>query len=139
MGVPKSNMKKNAFKSSLDKLTRNLYYSSESTYPFEILVWGKISEWETEKKISSLHPPGSLPEKSDLDDFFNKCIRNIMIGGGEKPERVAEQYRNLAEFIHTNTKKSILYRCGRIQVGIYIVLVTEDGNVYILKTTSIET
>ena len=132
-------MKKNSLKSSLEKLCHNLYYSSESNYPFEILSWGKINPLEIEKKITSLHPAGNLPEMADVDDFFNKCIRNVMIGGGYKPELVAQQYRNLAAFIQSNTKKSILYRCGKIQVGIYIVLITEDEKVFVLKTTSIET
>lgn len=132
-------MKKKSLKSSLEKLCHNLYYSSESNYPFEILSWGKIDALEIEKKITSLHPAGNLPEMADVDDFFNKCIRNVMIGGGAKPELVAQQYRDLAAFIQSNTKKSILYRCGKIQVGIYIVLITEDEKVFVLKTTSIET
>jgi hypothetical protein len=132
-------MKKNSFKSTLEKLCHNLYYSSESNYPFEVLSWGKIDVLEIERKITVLHPVGNLPEPFDLDDFFNKCIRNVMIGGGDRPELVAQQYRNLADFIHSNTKKSILYRCGKIQVGIYIVLITEEGKVFVLKTTSIET
>jgi len=132
-------MKKNSFKSSLEKLSHNLYYSSESNYPFDILSWGKIDVLQIEKKITSFHPAGNVPEMADVDDFFNKCIRNVMIGGGDMPELVAQQYRNLAAFIHSNTKKSILYRCGKIQVGIYIVLITEDGKVFVLKTTSIET
>ena len=132
-------MKKKSLKSSLEKLCHNLYYSSESNYPFEILSWGKIDALEIEKKITSLHPAGNLPEMADVDDFFNKCIRNVMIGGGDKPELVAQQYRNLAALIESKTKKSILYRCGKIQVGIYIVLITEDEKVFVLKTTSIET
>ena len=124
---------------SLASLTDGLTYSSESDYPFEIMDWGKMKEPALITHIAGLHATSSAPEHVPVDAFFAKCIRNIEISGDPEMNKVADQYKKLRDFLSDKSLHTQLWRCGKIQVGIYFVITSQDGHMIVLKTTSIET
>lgn len=52
---------------------------------------------------------------------------------------IAERYKKLQAFLATNAKGVSVWRFGSTEVGIFIVILTQEENVIVLKTTSIET
>jgi hypothetical protein len=124
---------------TLATLTEGLTYSSESDYPFEVQDWGKMKESALTEHIAGLHATSSAPEQVPVDAFFAKCIRNIEISGDPEMNKVADRYKKLRDFLTDKSLHTQLWRCGKIQVGIYFVITGQDGHVIVLKTTGIET
>lgn len=132
-------MNSTTIRKSLTTLTEGLTYSSESDYPFEIQDWGKLKEPAIKEHIAGLHATSSAPEQVPVDAFFAKCIRNLEISGDEEMNKVSDRYKKLRDFLADKSLHTQLWRCGKIQVGIYFVITSQDGHVIVLKTTGIET
>lgn len=120
-------------KKELQELTRGLLYYSESEYPFAILDWDK-----DQSGILAVHPPGVPFEEIRSADFFEKVIRN-MNQGDDEMKKVGARYRKLYDFIQSNFESCSIWRSGKIEISIYIVCCSRDGDCLALKTTSIET
>lgn len=128
-----------SFKKNLSALADQLYFSSESDYPFEILDWGNISDNDIQKQILVKHPGVAGTESLAASTFFGKCIRNAQASGDEQMKVVASRYEKLQAFIQENAASVEVLRCGKIEVGVYIVMRTKKNEVVVLRTTSIET
>ncbi|HPH85234.1 MAG TPA: nuclease A inhibitor family protein [Ferruginibacter sp.] len=124
---------------SLTTLTEGLTYSSESDYPFEILDWGKLKEAAIKEHIAGLHATSSAPEQVPVDAFFKKYIHNLELSGDPDMNKLVLRYKKLRDFLADKSLHIQLWRCGKIQVGIYFVVSSQDGNLVVLKTTAIET
>ena len=126
-------------KKELGQLINGLLFFSESEYPFQLLDWGSQKPDQVKAAIISRHPAGSPVEQIAADDFFHKIIRNMNNGGDENMMKIGKRYAAMQEFIHTNLSSASIWRCGKIEIGIYIVMNTKDGHCLVLHTTSIET
>lgn len=126
-------------KKQLGELTRGLLFYSESEYPFEILDWNSLKPDQVKNAILQRHPAGSPLTEIGTGDFFQKIIRNMGNGGDDSMIAVGERYGKLQQLIDSNSTSSSIWRCGRIEIGIYIVMNTTDGHCLALHTTSIET
>ena len=125
-----------SFKKKLIESTRLLLYSSESDYPFELLDLGKKESKQLQSYIASLPAP---VEHISARDFFNKYINILEKNGDKEMKKIAERYKKLQNFLSTNASDVSVWRSGKIQVGIYILISTREGLTFVLKTTSIET
>jgi hypothetical protein len=132
-------MEISAFKNQLTKLTDGLFYMSESDYPFEFIELNNNNPEEIKKEIIELHPPDSPVETVKADDFFNKLIHSYLASGDDFLISTAKNYDKLYSFISNHATEVNIIRCGRIEVGIYIVIYLKREGVTVLKTTSIET
>jgi hypothetical protein len=128
-----------AFKNQLTKFTDGLFYMSESDYPFEFIDLNNTNPEEINNEIIALHPPDSPIETLNADDFFNKLIQAYLASGDDFLISTAKKYDKLYSFISNHATEVNIIRCGRIEVGIYIVIYLKKGGVTVLKTTSIET
>lgn len=124
-------------KNKLTALTTGLYFMSESDYPFKVLDWGLKNKDEIKKAVSSLHnditPVILIPAR----DFFEKIISNLEISDDEISKSFSIKYRDLYNFILENKFDCYVLKCGKIEVGVYVIIETET--VFVLNTTSIET
>lgn len=132
-------MEINAFNKQLSKLTEGLFYMSESDYPFEVIQLKNTAPEKIKKEIIELYPPDSPIENLKADDFFNKLIQGYLASGDDTLISMAKSYDKLYSFISNHASEVSVIRCGRIEVGIYIVILLKNGGVTVLKTTSIET
>lgn len=138
-GNKPSVMDTHQLKKQISELTSGLLYFSESEYPFELLDWNSQEPDQVRAKILSRHAPDAALTELSTNDFFQKIIRNMNNGGDEAMVAVGARYKTLFDFISANTSSSSVWRCGKIEIGIYIVMITKDGHSLALHTTSIET
>lgn len=97
---------------------------SESDYPFEVVSWeGQTSLTPEYLCHISGKPDGSVVQESDVDTFFNA------IGGF--PRVVAALKDNLTEIK--------VYKVGDINIPVYIVGRSAEGNWLGLSTRLIQT
>ena len=136
MAVNSSNMDTSTFKKSLAELSKNLLYSSESDYPFEILDWGKKDAASLNAMMATWPAP---VEKVAFADFFNRYIQKQELSGDDVMKASGERLRKLQSFIANNSADVAVWRSGRIEVGIYIIITAKDGQVLVLRTISVET
>ena len=126
-------------KKELGSLISGLLYYSESEYPLEWLDWGSQKPDQIKATIIARHPAGSPVEQVSTDDFFHKIIRNMNNSGDASMTAVGGRYKMLHDFIRANSSSTSVWRCGKIEIGIYVVMNTRDGHCFVLHTTSIET
>jgi cystathionine beta-lyase family protein involved in aluminum resistance len=128
-----------SFKKSLAELTDQLLYSSETDYPFGIIEWNKKNLEEIKKTIIELYPADTSISTISGTEFFNSYIHNLEMSGDEVMIAIADRYKKLQSFIGINSNNFTVWKCGRIEIDIYITIETNDANIIVLKTTSIET
>lgn len=128
----------NAFKNSILTSTNELLYISESENPWVLEDLDNKTEEEIQQWISSLHN-GEPAIEVNPDDFFDRYITSQKMSGDEVMIADADRYEQLYQLLKSSSNKIQVWRCGKIQVGVYVVIITEDGQSLVLKTTSIET
>ena len=126
-------------KKQLSLLTSDLWYSSESDYPFELMDWGKMAPAAIRSAVAAKHSPGSAIETVPAKDFFSRYIRRQEMSDDEAMKAIAQRYKKLESFLLANAADITVWRCGRIEIGVYIVISLKNGHVLALKTTAIET
>ncbi len=132
-------MNENEIVQKLKTLTTELYFMSESDYPFEVFNWGILNDEEIKCKILSTHNPDSTLIALKTSDLFEKIIRNLKITEESVSISIAKRYELLFDFIKTNEFETRVYKCGGIEIDVYILIVMPSKIVLGLKTISIET
>ena len=64
-------------KEKITLLTKDLLFSSESDYPFEILFWKEVSKQNVRAYISTFKDYGDLISENSAHDFFKKIIYTL--------------------------------------------------------------
>jgi Nuclease A inhibitor-like protein len=118
----------------LKQATIDLLWVSESDYPFEIVVWSN-------KEIDSmLFPPCDDKEIKviSLNDFFAPALR---VEAWYEAEELAtvDRYKLLFQTIESSLTEIQVFRLGIVEIDVYIVGKTPDGDVVGLQTKIIET
>ncbi|MEO6489532.1 MAG: nuclease A inhibitor family protein [Ferruginibacter sp.] len=125
-----------SIKSSLLKLIDELSYVTESEYPFELTDWGTKSLEDLRDIFNSL----PTPSKAIVwQDFFEHHVRILKMNNDELSEKAAERYKQLQAFLYKNAESVTVWRSGKVRVAIYIVVTTSAGQVFVLRTTAVET
>ena len=122
----------------LKQATVDLLWSSESDYPFEIVTWARGVEMSPPVLFSNLDYPNLAIESINLTDFFAPVL---MIEDWYEAEELAQidRYTVLLDAIESNLTDVKVFRIGEIEIDIYIIGKTPDGDLVGLKTQSIET
>jgi len=140
-----------------------LSWMSESDYPFRVVVTAHPESRATESAAAStneippLRPVGltvatevpivSIPnledliktgEPVDLDTFFQRATQ-AQDWFGEAEWAIAQRYQQLVCWLKENLTNLQVYRCGDVEVDIYILGQTADGTRLGLQTRAIET
>lgn len=132
-------MDSNEIKAELTRLTAGLLYFSESEYPLELLDWGAKTDAEVKQHIAGLHGNEFPVQEFTYRDFFSRYVNAQRASGEAQMDAMAARFEELEKFIDTQAPCCTVYRCGRIEVGIYIVMMLPDPSVLALKTISVET
>jgi len=126
-------------KLQLTKLVSDLYFMSESEYPFTIEELHEKDFSQIEKNILSKYEPESKLIRIETTDFFNKIINNFETSEDELSKSFAKKYKDLYQYIIQACKSSLVLKCGKIEVGVFIILELKNGSFTSLKTISVET
>ena len=120
--LPKSQQ---SFKAQLEAACDDLWWSSESDYPVEV-VWEPDVEIDPDAAVevinqwvSKLHPDDKI-EKVDLNDFFERAIAPK---GWHTDEDKAQLLRlkNLKDFLTAQLAGLQVYRCGEVEIKVYVL------------------
>jgi hypothetical protein len=124
----------------LKQAAEGVFYTSESDYPFEVIHWPTNGEPITSETI--IEKTGTQKdiavEVIDFSEFFNVEIPDPDWYGTQEKAEVA-RYKNLMEILRHHLSNIHVYRLGEIEVDIYILGQSANGDIIGLSTKSIET
>jgi hypothetical protein len=115
----------------LRQASQGILYQSETDAPFEPFTWGKAAGQLTPQRAAQLAgaPAGAPVEEEPLSDFFKYLTE------GED----GEKYRKLQSVVAAQLGGARVFRLGNVNIDIYIVGRTKDGEWAGLKTQAVET
>jgi hypothetical protein len=130
----------NEIETALQQATKGLLYESETDAPFEVFHWPDKAPSLDAKKVLQLsgHKPKDPVQVLALDDFFKNLTEEQSWQGAEEKADV-RKYRNLLGIIKEKLSDPQVFRVGRIQVDIFIVGKTPQGDWMGVKTKAVET
>lgn len=122
----------------LTKATTDLLWSSESDYPFEIVTWPQETELIPMVLFGDLAAPEQPIETMTLTDLFAPVLT---IEDWYEATELAQvdRYTDLLDAIESNLVDPQVFRVGEVEIAIYIVGKTPDGDLVGLKTHVVET
>jgi hypothetical protein len=122
----------------LRQATVDLLWMSESDYPFEVVTWERGSELNPQALFPEVTSDEIAVETVTLTDFFAPAIA---IEDWYEAEELAQvdRYKELLHAIESNLTEVQVFRVGEIEITIYIVGKTADGDLAGLKTQAVET
>jgi Nuclease A inhibitor-like protein len=118
----------------------DLNWTSETDAPFDIALWTGLSTATLSAKqvLQQVQlPPETLVEVVDLDTFFAPTAPQPW--HIDEEQAIAEQFQMLQMLLHQTLEDIQVYRCGKIELEIYIVGRTISGDWIALHTNAVET
>jgi Nuclease A inhibitor-like protein len=118
----------------LQQASADLLWLSESDYPFEIVSWDKGIELTS----LALFKDAKAVESSSLAEFFAPAL---VVEDWYEAEELAtvDRYKLLLQTIESNLTELQFFRIGSVEIDVYIIGKTPDGDMVGLKTTIVET
>jgi hypothetical protein len=118
--------------------TTDLLWPSESDYPFEIVTWERGIELTPTALFSELEQPNISIETITLTALFNPVLT---VEDWYEADELAQvsRYIDLLQAIDSHLSDVQVFRVGEVEIAIYIVGKTPDGDVVGLKTYVVET
>jgi hypothetical protein len=110
----------------LKEKTAGMYFMSESDYPFEAVEWGTREITDDFLRALPGENPDSMVETQAFDAFYQKYAGR-------------ENYGPVLDALQNNLTDLRVYRVGRINIGVYLVGRSPEGNWLGLSTRSVET
>ena len=123
----------------LAQVTDGLLFMSESDYPFEPVRWAERTELTPDVLRRLTGRDESAPiETQSVDDLFRAAAAEAD-WKSEQQLATARRYQALVGWLQDNLMDVRVYRIGRVQIDVYIVGRSADGNWIGLQTRVIET
>jgi hypothetical protein len=122
----------------LTTATADLLWSSESDEPFEIVTWPQGTEIEPTALFGDLVDSDAPIETMTLTDLFAPILT---IEDWYEAAELAQvnRYTELLHAIESHLAEPQVFRVGEVEIAIYIVGKTPDGDLVGLKTHAVET
>jgi Nuclease A inhibitor-like protein len=122
----------------LRQATADLLWMSESDYPFEIVNWERGIELNPQALLPEVTSDEVAVERVTLTDFLAPAIA---IEDWYEAEELAQvdRYKELLHAIESNLTEVQVFRVGEVEITIYIVGKTAEGDLVGLKTQAVET
>ena len=125
---------------ALKAATDGLLYASETDSPFELVHWPRKSPTLTGSGLVSLigKKPNVRVEEVGLEKFFQDLIQD-QDWHDDHDKKIVERYRNLLAVLKKQLTDAKVFKVGKVQIDIYIVGRTSDGEWVGTKTSAVET
>jgi Nuclease A inhibitor-like protein len=117
-----------------------LNWPSETDAPFEVLLWPEPSaaQFSAKQVLEQAHLAPETPvETQDLDTFFEPTLPQSWHSAEE--QAIAKQFQALQALLHQSLEDIQVFRCGEIEIEIYIAGRCRRGNWIVLHTAAVET
>jgi hypothetical protein len=129
-------------RAQLEDTTQDLWWSSESDYPISV-IWQPPAEINAEINADQVRQLAGCGADAPiqvvaLEDFFARAIVPQSWHTPEDKANIA-QLKKLKALLTESLNQVQVYRCGEIEVSVYIVGVAPNGSVAGVKTVLIET
>lgn len=123
----------------LEQAVAGLLFMSEADYPFEIVSWGARSEMTSDdvRRQAGAAPDAPVQVVSP-EKFFGGAMSEPE-WKGEDELAAARRYQALVRLLKENLDDLKVYRVGEINIPVYIVGRTPNGNWLGLSTRVVET
>ena len=123
----------------LKEATEGLLFMSESDYPFEIIKWEGAEEVSPEylRRIAGQDATASVEERT-VEGFFRVAVGEPE-WKGEAELALAKRYQSLVRLLEDNLKEMKVYRVGEINISVYVVGRSDEGNWLGVSTRAVET
>ena len=123
----------------LKEATRGLLFMSESDYPFEVVRWEGVEEMSPEylRAVAAEDATARVEERT-ITDFF-RVAAGEQEWKGEAELALARRYQSLIRLFEENLKEVKVYRVGEIDIGVYVLGRSEEGNWLGVSTRAVET
>jgi hypothetical protein len=118
---------------ALQKASAGLLYPSDTDAPFEAFSWGKANGSltpATAQKLAGVGPKKTTKQMA-LGDFF----ANLTSDDNDD----ADKYKALLKVVNEQLSGVKVYRFGDVELDIFLVGKTKEGDWAGLKTKSVET
>ncbi len=125
-------------RAQLEEATQDLWWSSESDYPVSV-VWRSPAEVNVDlvRQLAGCDADAPI-QVVEVEDFFARAMISQSWHTREDKAQIA-QLKKLKVLLTQSLAHLQAYRCGEIEVSVYIMGVAPDGSVAGVKTVLIET
>jgi hypothetical protein len=123
----------------LKSMTEDLSFTSESDYPFEIILWQKITR-RLDVDSFSRYLDIENPELEGIK--IEKLLRahsKIKRSSSETEREKASRFKQILEFFQSQVSYPIVIKVGKVERDVYILGIAADNYIIGLKTKAIET
>jgi Nuclease A inhibitor-like protein len=117
----------------------DLNWTSETDAPFGVMAWPLSAATPSASQIleqAHLAPETSV-ETLDLNTFFEPTQPQDWHSPEE--QAIAKQFQALQSLLHQTLEDIQVFRCGDIEIDIYIVGRSQKGDWIVLHTKAVET
>lgn len=127
---------RSSFKAELKKLTRGLTFQSESDFPVKPF----FLEGSGRKSIKASDLPSAkkLVRQIDFEQFFSNATSEQEWYGSEERE-IAARFRELVNAMKANLTDITVYKVGEVEINVYAVGRTTEGDFAGVTTKVVET
>jgi hypothetical protein len=124
---------------ALQEATEGLLFMSESDYPFEVIRWSDSEQLSPEYLRQAMGADFSAKvEETTVEEFFR-----VPAGEQEWKDEAqlaeAKKYQRLRNLLEENLTGIKVYRIGEINIGVYVVGMSAEGNWLGVSTRVVET
>ncbi len=118
----------------------DLNWPSETDAPFDVMVWPVLStsKLSAQQVLEQAHlAPDTSVAAIDLDTFFEPTQPQSWHSAEE--QAISQKFQSLQSLLHQTLENIQVFRCGEIEIEIYIVGRNAQGDWIVLHTTAVET
>lgn len=132
--------KDNAVAAALREAAAGLLYMSETDEPFEAVHWKNPGRpLDAARLLELTHAKPKTPVREESLESFFKDLTTPQDWHGEAEREDVRRYQKLKETIQSRLSGAKVFRVGEINVEIYIVGLTPEGDWAGLRTRAVET
>jgi hypothetical protein len=125
-------------KVQLEDATQDLWWSSESDYPVSV-VWHPPAEINAAQVRQLVGCDGdTLIQVVEVEDFFARALMPQSWHTSEDKAQLA-QLKKLKGLLTQSLAHLEVYRCGEVEISVYVIGIAPDGSVAGIKTILVET
>lgn len=123
----------------LRERTRGLLFMSESDYPFEVFRWEGVEVVSPEylRRIAGLDSAAPVQERTVADFFRVAAGEQEWKGAAEIAS--AKKYQSLVRLLEENLREVKVFRVGAVNISVYVVGRSSEGNWLGISTRVVET
>lgn len=129
-----------SWQKQLEKLCKNLYYSSETDSPIASFQRGKVETVSKESLLSQINENDSevIVRELDFKDFFARLTK-IEDWFGDEEKESAEKFYRIQQLLENNLTEVKVFKVGQIELDIYVVGLDSRGVLSGIWTKAVET